>query len=220
MNTANLKKTLAILLVLVMACSLGACSRIRSIKLPPLPTPGNETAVPTADPFVQLPPVESQQTTAPAVSAAPALPSMTPAFPSTAPAFPTAPALTPTPTPAPTPYVEDPNIPHLYIENVTLPPNMGQYGVVDLYGNIYTDKGVIAMVWGRIVDADGVVVQNCKYYPYTDSFSLAGTVNAELHFAVLEPGHYAYVVSAIAENNSYSSGEKVLIEHPFEIYYP
>ena len=97
---------------------------------------------------------------------------------------------------------------------------IGADTIVALDGNIYTDKGVIAMVWGRIVDADGVVVQNCKYYPYTDSFSLAGTVNAELHFAVLEPGHYAYVVSAIAENNSYSSGEKVLIEHPFEIYYP
>ena len=188
---------------------LGACSRIKSIELPPLPTPSAETPAPTADPFAPTLPAE-MQTPAPVQTM----------FPVPSPAPTPVPTPEPTPVPTPTPFVEDPNIPHLFIEGETLPQSMGQYGVADLYGNIYTDKGVIAMVWGRIVDADGVVVQNCKYYPYTDSFSLAGTVNAELHFAVLEPGHYAYVVSAIAENNSYSSGEKVLIEHPFEIYYP
>ena len=191
MKIQSFKKLLIILIFICMVCALGACSRIRSIELPPLPTPSAETPAATADPFPPAQPASVQ-------------PEMQ----------------TPVPVPTPTPYVEDPNIPHLFIEGETLPQSMGQYGVAELYGNIYTDKGVIAMVWGRIVDADGVVVQNCKYYPYTDSFSLAGTVNAELHFAVLEPGHYAYVVSAIAENNSYSSGEKVLIEHPFEIYYP
>lgn len=209
MKRKSIKKQLVILIVMCMACMLGACSRIKSIELPPLPTPSAETPAPTADPFAPTLPAEAQ-TPAP-------VPTM---FPVPSPVSTPVPTPEPTPVPTPTPFVEDPNIPHLFIEGETLPQSMGQYGVADLYGNIYTDKGVIAMVWGRIVDADGVIVQNCKYYPYTDSFSLAGTVNAELHFAVLEPGHYAYVVSAIAENNSYSSGEKVLIEHPFEIYYP
>ena len=87
---------------------------------------------------------------------------------------------------------------------------MPPYSSLNLMGDIYVDKGLIAMVWGRILDADGNIVQNCRFYPYTDSFSLAGSVNAELLFGLLEPGHYAYVVSAIAENNSYSSGEVIL----------
>ena len=213
MKIQSFKKLIIILIVICMVCVLGACSRIRSIELPPLPTPSAETPAATADPFqpTQPAPVQPEMQTPVPVPTVFSIPSPAPT---------PVPTPEPTPVPTPTPYVEDPNIPHLFIEGETLPQSMGQYGVAELYGNIYTDKGVIAMVWGRIVDADGVVVQNCKYYPYTDSFSLAGTVNAELHFAVLEPGHYAYVVSAIAENNSYSSGEKVLIEHPFEIYYP
>ncbi len=126
----------------------------------------------------------------------------------------------PTPTPEPTPKPEDPNIPHLYIRDATYPENMGQGGIAVLLGEIYTDKGVIAQVCGRIVDANGENVQQCMYYPYDDVFSLAGTVNAELRFGLLEPGHYAYIVSAIAENNNYTNGEEILIEHPFEIYYP
>ena len=211
MNRKILKKLSIVILVVCVVCTLGACSRLAGIDLPPLPTPSTETPLPTADLFVPAPPVETPfsqpQPTQPAV--------LTPE-----PTVMTTPEPTPVPPPTPTPFREDPNIPHLFIENATYPQNMGQYGVAELYGTIYTDKGVIAMVWGRIVDEEGVIVQNCKYYPYADSFSLAGTVNAELHFAVLEPGHYAYVVSAIAENNSYSSGETVLIEHPFEIYYP
>jgi hypothetical protein len=98
---------------------------------------------------------------------------------------------------------------------------MAQYGVADLLGEIYTDKGVIAQVCGRIYNNDsGQNEQICMYYPYAQYFSLGGTVNANLIFGMLEPGHYTYIVSAIAENNSYSSGEKVLIEHAFEIYYP
>jgi D-3-phosphoglycerate dehydrogenase len=60
--------------------------------------------------------------------------------------------------------------------------------------------------------AHGVVAENT---PGQNSNAVA-----ELVFGMLEPGHYAYVVSAIAENNSFSSGEVVLIEKPFEIYFP
>lgn len=116
---------------------------------------------------------------------------------------------------------EDPNIPHLYIENATYPESMIQYGTANLWGEIYTDKGVIAQVCGRIYNNDtGQNEQICMYYPYEQYFSLAATINANLILGKLEPGHYTYIVSAIAENNSYTNGEEVLIEHPFEIYYP
>ncbi len=219
--------TVLLLSVMLILCG---CSRLAAIELPPLPTPTSDDfsslrdafpqsatsadypadAAYTPDPYTVTPVPAVSETVSPFPTATP-IPASTP--------VPTAtPAPTPVPTPVPTP--EDPNVPHLYIQNVTLPENMPQYGIADLYGEIYTDKGVIAMVWGRIVNADGDIVQNCKYYPYTDTFSLAGTVNAELRFGLLEPGHYAYVVSAIAENNSFTNGEEVLIEHPFEIYYP
>ncbi len=127
----------------------------------------------------------------------------------------------PTPTPPPAPEsTEDPNIPHLSIEDATYPEDMTQGSVACLLGKICTDKGVIVQVCGRIVDADGYVVQKCIFFPYENTFSLAATVNSELVFGLLEPGRYTYVVSAIAEYNSYTNGEEILIEHPFEIYYP
>ena len=74
----------------------------------------------------------------------------------------------------------------------------------------------IALTVARISGED---VQICNFYPYTNTFSLAGTVNAQLIFGVLEPGSYTYIVTAIAENDSYSSGSVVLIEHGFQRYY-
>ena len=141
--------------MICMVCVLGACSRIRSIELPPLPTPSTETPPATADPFSPAMPAPAQ----PEMQTPVPVPTV---FSVPSPAPTPVPTPEPTPVPTPTPYVEDPNIPHLFIEGETLPQSMGQYGVAELYGNIYTDKGVIAMVWGRIVDADGVVVQNCK----------------------------------------------------------
>ena len=116
---------------------------------------------------------------------------------------------------------ENPNVPHLYIENARYPESMAQYGTANLYGDIHTDKGVIAQVCGRIYNNDtGQNEQISMYYPYEQHFSLNNTINTNLIFGKLEPGHYTYIVSAIAENNSYSSGEMVMIEHSFEIYYP
>ena len=211
------KKILCALLLAGMLCFLAACSRIANIKLPPLPTPKPAEPEPTAAAFV---------TAAPGTTPLPQMffpkPDTGP-LPTPPPASVPTPMPTPVPTPEPTPepVYENPNIPHLYIENATYPENMTQYGVAELYGEIYTDKGVIAQVCGRIYNNDtGQNEQVCMYYPYEQYFSLAGTVNANLIFGVLDPGHYTYIVTAIAENNSYSSGEKVLIEHAFEIYYP
>lgn len=204
-NHVKLKKIICMILALATVCLLCACSRVANIKLPPLPTPRQVEPEPTADVIAQ--PVPS----APPVPIMPT-PSLEPT------PIPTPP---PTPVPTPEPVQEDPNIPHLYIENATYPESMPQYGKADLLGEIYTDKGVIAQVCGRIYNNDsGQNEQICMYYPYEQYFSLAGTVNANLIFGMLEPGHYTYIVSAIAENNSYTNGEEVLIEHAFDIYYP
>lgn len=201
MSRIKMKRLLCAFVIICMIGLLGACSRVLD-KLPPLPTPTTETPAPTTDIFAV-----PEATMPPAPSAAPVPPTPMP---------------TPEPTPMPTPEPprEDPNTPHLFIENETLPESMPRGGVADLYGDIYTDKGVIAMVTGRIFSNDsGEDVQICNFYPYTNSFSLAGTVNAQLIFGVLEPGSYTYIVTAIAENESYSSGSVVLIEHGFQIYF-
>lgn len=219
MNMIKKKKILTVFIVACMALTLCACSKLKST-LPPLPTPRTETPAPTVDVFSQPEVTADVFAPAPTMDTMPA-PSVE--VPAGMPAPPVVtPAPTPVPTPEPTPELprEDPNTPHLYIENETLPQSMPRYGVAELYGDIYTDKGVIAMVTGRIFSNDsGEDVQICNFYPYTDSFSLAGTVNAQLIFGVLEPGSYTYIVSAIAENDSYSSGSVVLIEHGFQIYY-
>ena len=209
MKSDMVKRLFALVLVVSMALALGACSRALS-KLPPLPTPSAQTPVPTQDVFAPPPQAVTEEPQAHPVAPQPT--------PETAPS-PT-PVPTPPPTPEPTPTPEDPNIPHLYIRGESYPESMGQGGVAVLYGEIYTDKGVIALVRGRIVDADGNNVQQCLYYPYEPVFNLLGTVNAELVFGLLDPGQYSYVLSAIAENNSFTNGEEILISHPFEIFYP
>lgn len=112
---------------------------------------------------------------------------------------------------------ENPEIPNLYISGMTLPQDMAQGSIIELLGDIYTDKGVIAMVRGRITDKNGNNVQECIYFPYESSFSLSGTVNANMLFSMLAPGSYRYIVSAIAENNTYSRGEEILVDYPFEV---
>ena len=214
MKTTMLKRLSAVILIFCTVCLLGACSRLANIELPPLPTVGPKNPIPTEEAFTLDPRAAlseaQQQELLPDQDLAPASspnPVFTPA-PELTPE--SVPAVTPEPmpavTPEPTPEPEDPNIPHMHIENATYPENMSPGGVAYLYGNIVVDKGLIGQVRGRIVDADGYNVQQC--------------VNSELVFGLLEPGHYAYIVSAIAENNSYTNGEEVLIEHPFEIYYP
>ena len=220
MNTTMLKRLSAVILVLCAVCLLGACSRLAEIQLPPLPTVAPKSEIPSEDTFMLDPRAALSETQQQEL-----LPNQVFSIEATPdPATAAAPAVTPEPapltTPEPTPEPEDPNIPHMHIENATYPESMSPGGVAYLYGNIVVDKGLIVQVRGRIVDADGYNVQQCIYYPYESSFSLAGTVNSELVFGLLEPGHYSYIVSAIAENNSYTNGEEVLIEHPFEIYYP
>ena len=170
MSRIKVKRLLCAFVVVCMICLLGACSRILD-KLPPLPTPAPEMPAPTTDIFTE-PPAPSAEPIP--VATVPPTPIPTPA-----------PTPEPTPVPTPEPPREDPNTPHLFIENETLPESMPRGGVADLYGDIYTDKGLIAMVTGRIFSNDsGEDVQICNFYPYTNTFSLAGTVNAQLIFGV------------------------------------
>ncbi len=59
--------------------------------------------------------------------------------------------------------------------------------VVDIRGVVKTDKGQLTNVTGRLLK-DGEVVQEYAYVPYSPEFSLAGTLNASMHFADLSGG--------------------------------
>lgn len=191
-------KRITVILLAVCCLLLCGCNRLTKITLPPLPTPVTETPTPS--------PTATPEST-PAATPVPT-PEPTP-------------EPSPEPTPVPTPEPENVNTPHLSIANETLPQNMTQYSIQTLLGEISTDKGMITMVRGVILDADGNVVdgQECIDYPYAPSCSIAGTVNAVLTFGMLQPGNYVYELSATAENNGVTN-EKILISQPFEVYYP
>ena len=193
--TKNFRARCILIIAFALALfTLPGCQHKNMALLPPLPTVADETPTP-----------EVTETPAPAP-----VPSPTPE--------PTEPpsAETPAPTPSPEP-VKDPNMPELFIENETLPENMVRYNVATLHGIISTTKGCITMVCGMLTDSAGNIIQECSFTPYTPEFSLAGTVNAELQFAFLEPDTYTYQVFAVAENKGISN-EQMLINHSFTIF--
>ena len=132
---------------------------------------------------------------------------------------------TPTPTPEPTPEptaapaptpeptaTPNPNIP----VDATEPSDMKAGNVVDIRGVVKTDKGQLTNVTGRLLK-DGEVVQEYAYVPYSPEFSLAGTLNASMHFADLGAGEYTYQLTAAAENKG-ETVETVLIDKKFTLY--
>ena len=175
--------------------------------LPPLPTPAKET--PAAEPPASQAPAPAvlEQTPAETAAAEPT-PELTPE---------PAPTVSPTPVPEPTPTPENPDQPHLRIQEETRPERVKRYDVFSLQGIVETDKGVIIELRGAILDAEGIIVQkSALYQPHDDQVSLAGTVNADLRFAELSVGDYVYQVVAVAENNGLRDRE-VLIDQPFSI---
>ena len=190
-----------VIAVILIALLVSGCSRLQGFTLPPLPTPAASNS---ADENPVFSDVQNQEVPENANAAPAATPE---------------PSATPEPTQTPVPTPENPNVPHLSIYDETLPGDMPQYSVADLLGEVMTDQGEIIQVEGLITDLDGAVVQRCVYYPYEQYFNLADTVNAELRFGVLKPGKYLYQLKVIATNNSYYTDE-LLINHPFEIYYP
>ena len=105
----------------------------------------------------------------------------------------------------------------LSITDYTVPEDMVECNVATLYGIISAENGLITMVRGSIVDASGKKVQDATHYPGGETFSLAGTLNAELRFAGLAPGTYRYVVTAAASNDV-DTVEETLIDHSFTVY--
>lgn len=136
---------------------------------------------------------------------------------------------TPTPTPEPTPKptaapaptpeptaTPNPNIPVITVVDATEPSDMKAGNVVDIRGVVKTDKGQLTNVTGRLLK-DGEVVQEYAYVPYSPEFSLAGTLNASMHFADLGAGEYTYQLTAAAENKG-ETVETVLIDKKFTLY--
>ena len=136
---------------------------------------------------------------------------------------------TPTPTPEPTPEptaapaptpeptaTPNPNIPVITVVDATEPSDMKAGNVVDIRGVVKTDKGQLTNVTGRLLK-DGEVVQEYAFVPYSPEFSLAGTVNASMHFADLGAGEYTYQLTASAENKG-ETVETVLIDKKFTLY--
>jgi len=194
----NIQKLLSLSLAMVLLFLISACGSAPELELPPLPTYSAESLLPSATPI----PSPERSPEAPAPSAEP-----------TATASP-APTSTPVPTPLPT--VET-DVPSLSIEGATYPEDMVQLNVASLRGVVSTDKGSITKVSAAIVDSEGNEVQSCYYQPVLPSFSLAGTVNAQLQFAMLKPGAYTYVLHVEAENNGITV-QRQLIDHQFTVY--
>lgn len=192
-------RRLAVVAVVLAAVLLfSACAKAPDIDLPPIPTYSDETPAPTAAP---TPVPTSAPTPTPASSEAP-ISYIKPVEESAE------------PSPVPTVQTE---VPFISISGETLPEDMVQYNVATLHGHVSTDKGNVIRVWASLLDGSGNTVQECSFNPAQASFSLAGTVNAQLRFAELQPGDYTYVLSAEAENLGIKT-QKELIRHSFTVF--
>ena len=185
-----------VLLTIAAVLILASCAKAPAIDLPPLPTYSDETPVPTPSATVAPTPAPSvKPSEAPIVYHTPEPENLSP---------------------SPVPTVQS-DVPIISISDETLPENMVQYNVATLHGKVNVDKGSLVAVSAAIMDADGNVLQECYFTPMLASFSLAGTVNAELRFAELLPGDYTYILNATAEYNGLKT-EKELIRKYFTIY--
>lgn len=191
-----LRRLSVFLSVFFAAFFLASCAASSDIEIPPLPTYSEETPVPSLSPS----PVPSPTAT-PRPSSAPIVYN------------------TPEPeiaSPSPVPTVQT-DVPIISISGATLPEDMVIYNVATLHGQISTDKGSIIRVEASLLGEDGSVVQECYFQPYQINFSLAGTVNAELRFAELQPGKYTYLLVAEADNAGINT-RKELVSHTFNVF--
>ena len=120
------------------------------------------------------------------------------------------------PTPEAAGKTDNPSGPSITITDVSYPPEkLTINNVADLTGRISCDRGTLSEVIGKIMSGDSVI-QKCVYNPNTIGFSLAGTVNADLHFASLEEGSYTYIVTVTATDGS-SVSTVDIISFPFKV---
>ena len=194
-----LRRILVMIWALTLPLFMAACAEAPGIEIPPLPTYSDETPAPTQTASITPSPVPSAEpSTAPIKYNSPADEAQAEADAS------------------PVPTVQS-DVPIIAIADATLPDDMVQYNVATLHGHITVDKGNITKVVASLTDSDGNTVQECYFTPGQASFSLAGTVNAQLRFAELQPGDYTYVLTADAENLGINT-QKELIHHRFTVY--
>lgn len=201
----SFQKLASLIFVLALICSLAACSETAEIDIPPLPTFSDET--PAISETVSPSPKATEKATRPEPSSEPVEESK----PVEESAVPT---VEPVGTASP---ITEPDMPVLTISGQTLPANIVCCNVATLHGIVSTDKGNVTEVNAVLADSNGVVVQSCSFMPMQAQFSLAGTVNAQLQFALLQPGTYYYILSAEADNNGVINRQQ-LINHSFTVY--
>ena len=193
---------------------LSGCGALRGLALPSPPVFPSVTPVPT--PTVR-PSATPKPTPSPTGTPKPSPSPLSSSVPSPSP------TVYSTPSPTAAPVVSTGNAapavyrtPALTIESPTLPSDMTQGAVFSLHGIIRSDCGSITSVTGTLFRGTGEVAQQTAYYPYSDYFSLAGTINNDLLFGVLTPDTYIYQVTAKAENGGAAS-EAILINHAFTV---
>lgn len=193
--------------LLLLSVTAAACG-MSKIDLPPLPT--------------SLPDGSASDLATPGPS--------TPATPEPPVPLPPTPEPTPEPTPDPLSLIPPPlpldapektpehvkSAPVITLRDETLPKDMAACNVQDLRGWIEVDRGQIIKVVGTLTNSDGKTVQETAYCPYSCQFSLAGTVNADLAFAVLSPDTYTYSVVVTAEDEV--QVEEIIIDRTFRVY--
>ncbi len=195
----EIQKLAVLAIVLAMALTVCACGAAPEIALPPIPTYSDESPLPS-ETVAPSPKATATAVPSPTTTAAPTVSS----------------SPVPTATPSPLPTVET-DVPSISISEATLPEDMVQFNVAMLRGIVTTDKGNIVKVSAALLDTSGNELQSCYFQPMLPSFSLGGTVNAQLQFAMLQPETYTYVLDAVAENKGISI-ERRLIEHQFTVY--
>ena len=165
----KIQRAITVLIAVLMLVFCAACGHSPEIELPPLPTYSDETPSPTDRPKPSISPTASPTPTVESSREVSESPTPTQTVP---------------PTPVPT--VQS-DVPVISISGETLPSDMLQYNVAALRGIVSTDKGNITNVSAMLTDESWEIVQSCSYQHVTPSFSLAGTVNAQLQFAILQP---------------------------------
>lgn len=202
------RRTVIFLCLALALVILSGCDKTLDVDLPPIPTYSDETPTPSVA-------VRPNVTASPTpVAVITPTTSSSPAPGESGPEVTKAPDPMPTSTPTPTP---SPDVPIISISGQTLPEDMLQFNIATLHGHISTDKGHIAKVTAKLVNDEGTAVQECSFDHSYASFSLAGTVNAELRFAELLPGTYSYILMAEAEYNGARTKQE-LINHSFCVF--
>lgn len=122
----------------------------------------------------------------------------------------------PAPEPTPTQGASDTQQPSVWISGENTPDNLQQGSNFGIRGTVYTDCGVLTVVYGEITDSNGNVIQCGRHQPNQASDNLRYSINNDLIFDRLSAGSYVYRVQATAKNGSKETS-KTLIECAFQV---